>query len=103
MKYNSIMTMNGTTIDAIAAAIEVLTLLFFGRHLHFFCICILIFIVVSESGDKNHEAYNWGPQMSRFAKRSPRSKKFGKPWCRPTDLIFSVVFPSNLEFHKLCS
>ena len=78
MKLNSSLTMNWTAGDTIAAAIQVMT--FFWRRPSFrFWIGNLIIIIESEPGDKSNVTCNWDSQKSRFAKKGPRSKKFGKP------------------------
>ena len=67
--------MNRTASDTIAAAIQVL---FLEDSFIFFCVRILIDIIVSESGDKSIVTYNWGPQKSTFAKKSPQNSRFTK-------------------------
>ena len=77
MKSNSSLTMIRTASYAIAAVIQVLTF-FLEDSPTFFCIRMLTITIGSESGDKSNVTCNWGPQKSRFTKRSPRSSRFAK-------------------------
>ena len=78
MKSNSGLTINRTASYAIATVIQVLKFFFLEDSPTSFCIRMLIIIIGSESGDKSNITYNWGPQKSRFTKRSPRSSRFAK-------------------------
>ena len=101
MKSNSGLTMNRIASYAIAAVIQVLTLFFSEDSPTSFCICMLIIIIGSESGDKSNVTSHWCPQKSRFTKRSPRSSRFEKRVCEAKSLGTSGLTYNTTIFSQL--
>ena len=102
MKSDSSLTMNRNASYAIAAVIQVLTYFFLENSPTFFCIRMLIITIGSESGDKSNVTCNWGPQKSRFAKRSSRSSRFTKERvCEAKSLGTSGSTDSTTVFSQL--
>ena len=99
IKSNSGLTMNWTASYAIAAVIQVLTFFWRIAPLPF---RMLIIIIGSDSGDKINVIYNWGPQESRFTKKSPLSSRFAKKRVFEAKSLCNGLFSAGDTAHITC-